>query len=142
MKALSEQLAELSVRAKSVEDGFTAAEKEAREKVTTRKTEAIATAKTAVERVNQQIQSVGEATAKDWNALQKKIVSDMNAVMTFAANAKHDLEAQRAENRAELMECDAGFAIDYAIAAVEQARLAVLDAIDARLTAENERQAS
>jgi hypothetical protein len=66
----------------------------------------------------------------------------MNAVMTFAANAKHDLEAQRAENRAELMECDAGFAIDYAIAALEQARLAVLDAIDARLTAENVRPAS
>jgi len=39
------------------------------------------------------------------------------------------------------MEYDAGFAIDYAIAAVEQARLAVLDAIDSRMTAEV-RQAS
>jgi hypothetical protein len=38
------------------------------------------------------------------------------------------------------MEYDAGLAFDYAIAAVEQARLAVLDA-DARLTAEV-RQAS
>jgi hypothetical protein len=86
--------------------------------------------------------TVGEAIAKDWNALQKKIVPDMTAVITFAANAKHDLDAQRAENRAELMEYDARLAIDYAIAAVEQARFAVLDAIDARLTAEKVRQAS
>jgi hypothetical protein len=34
------------------------------------------------------------------------------------------------------LESDAGFAIDYAIASVEQARLAVLDAIDGRLAAD------
>ena len=136
MKALSEQLSELSVRAKSVEDSFAAAEKEAKEKVAARKAEALTTAKTAVERVNKQIQSVGEAAAEDWGALQKKIVADMNAVMTYATSAKHDLDAKRAEHRAELLEWDAGFAIDYAVAAVEQARLAVLDAVDARFAAE------
>ena len=136
MKALSQQLSELSLRAKSVEDSFAAAEKEAKEKVAARKAEALTTAKAAVERVNKQIQAVGASAAKDWSALQAKIVADMNAVMTYAAGAKHDLDAKRAEHRAELMEWDAGFAIDYAIAAVEQAKLAVLDAIDARFAAE------
>ena len=34
------------------------------------------------------------------------------------------------------LEWEAGFAIDYAIASVEQAKLAVLDAVDGRLAAE------
>jgi hypothetical protein len=44
-------------------------------------------------------------------------------------------------NRAEWLEWKAGFAIDYAIASVEQARLAVLDAVDGRLEAEEAKQA-
>ena len=50
-KRLSEQLADLSVRAKNVEDAFGAAQKEAREKLETRKEEARAAARNAIERV-------------------------------------------------------------------------------------------
>jgi hypothetical protein len=39
------------------------------------------------------------------------------------------------------MESEAGFAIDYAVASVEQAKLAVLDAIDSRVQAEQVKQA-
>jgi hypothetical protein len=39
---------------------------------------------------------------------------------------------KHAESRADRLEWEAGFAIDYAIASVEQAKLAVLDAIDSR----------
>src|SRR6202046_155629 len=42
------------------------------------------------------------------------------------------LDVKHAENRADRLEWEAGFAIDYAIASVEQAKLAVLDAIDSR----------
>jgi hypothetical protein len=45
-----------------------------------------------------------------------------------------------AEERAALLEEDAGFAIDYAIASIEQAQLAVLDAIDARRAAQQARR--
>ena len=41
---------------------------------------------------------------------------------------------------APTLEWEAGFAIDYAIASVEQANLAVLDAIDSRVEAELVRQ--
>jgi hypothetical protein len=37
---------------------------------------------------------------------------------------------KRPENRAERLEWEAGFAIDYAIASIEQANLAILDAVD------------
>jgi hypothetical protein len=57
MKPLSEQLAELSARAKGAEDAFAGAKKEARDKIEARKAEALSAAKTAVETVNQQIKS-------------------------------------------------------------------------------------
>jgi len=50
-KRLSEQLADLSVRAKSVEDAFAAAQKEAHTKLEARKDEARAAARNAIERV-------------------------------------------------------------------------------------------
>jgi hypothetical protein len=43
---------------------------------------------------------------------------------------------RHAENQAERLEWEAGVAIDYAIAPVEQAKLAVLDAVSGRVEAE------
>jgi hypothetical protein len=57
------------------------------------------------------------------------------------AHAKHEHDVKRAESRADRLEWEASFAIDYAIASVEQARLAVLDAVDGRLAVEEARQA-
>ena len=51
-KPLSEQLADLSVRAKHAEDAFSAARKEAHDKIEARKQKARADAATAVEKVN------------------------------------------------------------------------------------------
>jgi len=135
MKPLSEQLADLSVRAKGVEDSFAAAQKEKHDRIAARKTEALAAAKTAVAKVDQQIKSAGASATRDTKALQAKITSDINVLKAHVAEAKHDMDVKRTENRAELLEGDAGFAIDYAIASVEQARLAVLDAVDARFAA-------
>ena len=65
----------------------------------------------------------------------------MNHLKANIAHAKHERDVKRAENHADRLEWEAGFAIDYAIASVEQARLAVLDAVDGRLTAEEAKQA-
>lgn len=136
MKSLSEQLAELSIRAKNTEAAFAAAQKEARDKIEARKAEALSAAKTAVEKMSQQIKSVGESASRDRQALQAKIATDVNTLKAFAAQAKHDIKTNLAEDRAKILEEDAGFAIDYAVASIEQAQLAVLDAIEARLGAE------
>ena len=136
MKPLSEQLAEMSVHAKNTETAFAAAQKEARDKIEARKAEALSAAKAAVEKMSQQIKSAGENAKRDRQALQAKISADVNTLKAYALQAKHDIKAGLAEDRANLLEEDAGLAIDYAIASIEQAQLAVLDAIDARLAAE------
>jgi hypothetical protein len=46
------------------------------------------------------------------------------------------IDAKLAESDAEIAENDARFAIDYVIATIEQAKLAVFDAISARIDAE------
>jgi hypothetical protein len=61
----------------------------------------------------------------------------MNALQADVAQVGHDLDMSRAER----LEWEAGFAIDCAIASIEQARLATLDAIVGRVEAENAKQA-
>jgi hypothetical protein len=135
-KPLSKQLADLSVRAKNAEDAVAAAEKEAGDKIEARKEQARAAAATATEKVNQEIKSVHDTAAKNWTAVRAKIAADMSALKANVARAKHDLDVRHTESRAERLEWEAGVAIDYAIASVEQAKLAVLDSVSSRVEAE------
>ena len=141
VKPLSEQLADLSVRAKCAEDAFSEAQKEAHDKIEARKQKARADATTAVEKVNQKIKSANDDAKRDWNAVKAKVAADIAVLKANVAEAKHNHDVKRAESRADQLEWDAGFAIDYAIASVEQAKLAVLDAIDGRVQADLAKQA-
>ena len=141
VKKLAEQLADLSVRAKNAEDSVSAAEKEAYDKIAARKEQARIAATAAVEKVNQEIKTAGNTAARDWNSVKVKVAGDMATLKAKATTVKHNLDVKRAENHADEMEWEAGFAIDYAIASVEQAKLAVLDAIDSRAEAEQAEQA-
>ncbi len=140
-KRLSEQLAELSVRAKNLEDAFAAAQKEAHEKLEARKDEARSAARKAIERVDQEIQAAKVSATKDLTAVKAKISADLNVFKADMQRAKHKLDVKVADIRAEDLEWEAGFAIDYAIASIEQARFAVLDAIEARQAAEQAKAA-
>jgi hypothetical protein len=136
MKKLSEQLADLSVRAKNTEDAVAAAETEAHDKIVARKEQARATATKAMEKVQQEVKAAGNTAVKDWNSVKAKIAADMNSLKADAAKTKHKLDVKHTQNRADRLEWEAGFAIDYAIASVEQAKLAVLDAIESRVEAD------
>jgi hypothetical protein len=140
-KRLSEQLADLSAHAKSAEDALDAAEKKAHDKVVLLQKEAHAAATKAVEKVNRDVKSVGDKANRNLDTLKAKISEDVSHLKTKVAHAKHEHDAKRANERADWLEWEAGFAIDYAIASVEQAKLAVLDAIDGRLAADEARQA-
>jgi len=135
-KRLSQQLADLSVRAKNAEDAVAAAEKEAHDKIEARKDQARTAAKDATEKVKQEIKSAGDTAARNWTAVRTKVAADIDALKAGVAKAKHDLDARQAESHAERLEWEAGVAIDYAIASVEQAKLAVLDAVSGRADAE------
>jgi hypothetical protein len=131
-KPLSEQLSELSVRAKHAEDALAGAKKEAHDKVLARKEQARAVATAAVEKVNRDIQSAKDTATKSWTAVRAKIAADINNLKADVAHKKHDLDVKLAEKHADQLEWEAGFAIDYAIASIEQAEWAVLDAVAAR----------
>jgi hypothetical protein len=135
-RELSEQLADLSVRAKNAEDIIAAARKDAHDKLVARKEQARASATSAIETVNQEIKSAGDTAARNWSTVRAKIAADMSALKADVVHAKHDRDVRRSENRAEELEWEAGVAIDYAIASVEQAKFAILDALDGRLEAE------
>ena len=136
MKPLSEQLANLSVRAKQAEDAATAAQKEAHDKVIARVAQAQASAEQAVQKVDQNIKSASDTASIKWNGLKAKIAADMNDLKSKVAQRKHELSVKRAANYSQLLDEDASFAIDYAIASIEQAKMAVLDAIVGHLEVE------
>jgi hypothetical protein len=136
VEPLSQQLSDLSVHAKKAEDAVAAAQKEARDKIMARREQARAAARTATEKVNQKIKSAENTAGANWNAFKAKVAADIDGLKTMVAERKQELDAKRAENTAERLEWEAGVAVDYAIACVEQAEVAVLDAIAGRSDAE------
>jgi len=142
MAKLSEQLADLSAHAKHAEDAISAAQKEAHDKVMARREQARAAATATIEKVDRNIKaagddvkSMGDAAAQKFTALKTKIAGDLQSMKSGLAQKKHDLDARRAENRAAGLEWEASLAVDYAIAAIDQAELAVLDAVAGRIEA-------
>ena len=134
-KLLSQQLADLSGRAKNAEDSIAAASKEAHDKIEARKAEARAAATKATERVKQEIESARDTAVRNWTAVRAKIAADIESLKASATQAKHEADMRHAEGRADRLEWEARVAVDYAIASVEQARLAVLDAVSSRAEA-------
>ena len=140
-KPLSQQLADLSARAKNAEDAVAAAKKEAHDKMMARREQTRAAATAAFEKMNKDIKSVEDTASQQWSALKAKVAADMNYMKGNIAEFKHERDVKRAENRADRLEREATFAIDYAIASVEQAKLAVLDAVIGRVDAEKAKSA-
>jgi hypothetical protein len=136
VRPLSEQLADLSVRAKSAEDAVKAAKTEAHEKVVARREQSRAAVTAAIGKMDQDIKSVATTASKNWAALQAKVAADLETLKAGIEERKHDRAVKRAENYAEGLEDEAAFSIDYAISAIEQAKLAVLDAMVGRVEAE------
>ena len=136
VKPLSAQLADLSVRVKQAEEAAAAAQKEAHDKLVARRTKAQADATAAIQKMDRDIKGASDKVVANWNVLKAKVAADMDAWNAKIAQFKHDQGIKRAENHAERTEWEASFAIDFAAAAVEEAKSAVLDAIVARIEAE------
>jgi hypothetical protein len=136
VKRLSDQLSDLSVRAKNIENAVIAAEKEGHDKLVARTAEARATATAAVDKVKQAVKAARDAGSTKWGAMEAKLGADIDALKVRLSEKKRAIDAKIAEHDAEAAEDNAGVAIDYAIASIEQAKLAVFDAISARLDAE------
>jgi hypothetical protein len=136
MQPLSEQLADLSMRSKTAEDAVSAALKEGHDKIVERREKARADAHKAAEKVHEEIKSFQETSSENWNVVKAKVAADIDVLRAKVAHAKHDMDEKNAARNAERLEKEARFAIDFAAASIEKARVAVLDAIDGRIVAE------
>ena len=135
VKRLSDQLSDLSVRAKNLETAVAAAQKEGHDKLVSRTAEARASATASVEKVKKSIKAARDAGSSKWGAMEAKLGADMDTLKARVIEKKRAIDASIAERDAEDAEDAASFAIDYAIASIEQAKLAVFEAISARLDA-------
>ena len=140
-KPLSQQFADLSVRAKNAEDVVAAAQKEAHDKILARREQTRAATEAAVQKMDRDIKSVEDTASQQWGAFKAKVAADMNYMKANIAEFKHERDVNRATNRADRLDREATFAIDYAIASIEQAKLAVLDAVIGRVEAEKAKSA-
>ena len=136
MKPLSEQLADLSARAKKAEEDEAAARREAREKIQERVDQIEGDAQMRAAQLNAAATQAKETLEGQWADLQAtarqqraKLKADINA-------KKAELDAKRAERKAEDAEDNAALAIAFAYDAVEYAEAAVLEAVIARSDAE------
>ena len=84
---------------------------------------------------NSNIQKAQNQTSADWTAFREKVKSDRERFKAKLAERKEGYKAFFAESNAEDRELGAAIAIDYAIASIQQARLAALDAASARAEA-------
>jgi hypothetical protein len=135
MKPLDQQLADMSVCAKEAQDAFAAARKETHDKVVARREQARASAAALADRVDKEINDAGDALAGQWNALRAKVTADINRLKTTYEQRQHDRSVDRAAQRADRLESEAGIAVDFALASIEDAKRAVLDAVAARIEA-------
>jgi len=139
MKPFDEQLADLSVRAKKAQDAFEAARKETHDRVVARREQTREAAAQAADRVDKELQSAGTSLEAQWNALKQKVTSDVNRLKTTISDKQVERNVHRAADRATRKENEARVAIDFALATIEDAQLAVLDAIIADLEADEAR---
>ena len=80
-------------------------------------------------------EQVGEAADRaqsKWTQLKSDVSAKMDELKTRADKRSDQLDAKVAGNDADWAEMEAADAIDYASWAADNARLAVLDALDAR----------
>jgi hypothetical protein len=133
---LSEQLATLSTRAREAEQDIAAAKAEAHDKLEKRREASRSKVEASIQKADSEVRSFGDRAEGNWDKLQAKVTADLDAFKSKVVQHRHDRAAGRAELHAEVLEAEAAFAIDYALASINQAELAVIDAFMARVDAD------
>ena len=132
MKPLDQQLADLSVRAKRAQEAIADARDETRERISARREEFRTAAVAAASKVDEDLRAAGVAIGNQWANVREKIVADIDHLRSNLAERQVERNVDRLADRADRKETDANVAIDFALASIENAKLAVLDAVIAR----------
>jgi hypothetical protein len=135
MKPISEQLTDLSARAKQAEIAGMAARDQAAEKVEQREASIKAAATQRKANARQQGMEVRDNVSSAWSGIQNKVQSDVDDLRAKIDYKKYEHDRTNATKAADDAESSAMLAIDFAFDAIDYAETAVLDAALARETA-------
>ena len=134
--ALSDDLTNLAARAKEAEDHAAAAQTKTKADLEADVENARAVAQTEADRLSESADANRDRFSAWWHDVQRSWSEHVTAVKENIADRRAEHDVDRANKSAENAEDDAAFAIQYAIAAIEEAEYAVLDASLARMNAD------
>jgi hypothetical protein len=136
MKPLSEQLIELSARAKKTEELVSAAQAKNQAALQSQREELQSSISTFKARAAAQTEEMTQE-AQSWWDETRTAVNDRFAKLRAKAEDHHaERDLKRAQHRADDAELDAAYAIDFALDVLDQAEYAIADAVIARAEAD------
>jgi hypothetical protein len=135
--AISDQLTKLAARAKALEDHAATAKDKARADLEHDVDMARDSAQQTADTLRDTAASGKGEVPSWWDGVQRSWDEHIAAVRDNVEEKKATHDRKSAERAADRAEDDAVFAIDYAYAAVDEAEYAVLDAILARMNADD-----
>ena len=136
VKPVSEQLADLSARAKKAEDEAAAAQKKAQADIQRREAQIKADAAKRKAGLERGASNAQDTVVSTWNGLTSQVQSDVDGLRAKIDFKKYEHDRDKAARAADDAEGNALLAIDFALDSIDYAETAVLDAIMARETAE------
>ena len=142
MKPLSEQLQDLSQRAKKIENSATAARQKNRVELERRRTQLDSDIKSTGQKIEASAAEARENVRAGWADIRNRIDKQLAGARTKIEERKAERDLNRAERRAQAAEDDAADAIALAVYVLDQAEYAVVDAALARASADNLRAAA
>ena len=135
MAPLPSNIAELQDLAKRIQEDAEAVRTEAREKLDARREGIRTHLSERMERLDSNLQKAAEKGGQDFVDFREKVKSDRQRLKDKLSERREAYGAFFANANDEERQLGAAIAIDYAIATVQQARLAVLDAVSDRAEA-------
>jgi hypothetical protein len=136
VKPVSEQLSDLSVRAKKAEDDAAAAKSQASAQIQQRQEEIKVDAARRKASMDQGISNAQDEVVSTWTGLSTQVQSDVDSLRAKIDFKKYQHDREKAAKAADNAEENANRAINFAFDSIDYAESAVLDAIDARVTAD------
>jgi LPS O-antigen subunit length determinant protein (WzzB/FepE family) len=138
MTPLPSIIAELQDLAARIQEDAEAVRTEAREKLDARREKIRTHLSERMERLESNLQKAAEKGGADFVAFRDQVKSDRQRLKDKLGERKEARRAFFADASDEDRQLGAAIAVDYAIATVQQARLAVLDAVSDRAEARSE----
>jgi hypothetical protein len=132
VKPLSQQLSELSVRAKKAEDDFAAAQGKASAQLQQTEAEIKAAAQQRKANMDRAVTAGHDTVVSTWDGLTTKMQSDIDGLRTKIDVKKYEHNKEKAAEAATDAEVNATRAINFALDSIDYAEVAVLDAVYAR----------